>query len=82
MPTVSQLIQQIDRGLPVPVDLYLETFFYENMNQNFGLCSICRCRTWEQHQPGCDHSSIMTLPEWVAVYRERERDFEPVGFDE
>jgi hypothetical protein len=48
MPTVSQLAERIDRGLPVPVDLYLETFFYENMNQNFGPCSICKCRTWSR----------------------------------
>jgi hypothetical protein len=76
-PSLQQLMQQIARSQRIDIETYLAVFFYENANKDIGSCTICRARGGfhgEQHDPVCGHSSIMTLPNWVAVYRQREAE--------
>jgi hypothetical protein len=77
MHTLQHLVQQIALGQPIDSETYLAVFFYENANKDIGSCTICNARggfSGEQHDPFCGHSSIMTLPDWVAVYRQREAE--------
>ncbi len=79
---LNQLVARVDRQEPVTVEEYLRVFFYENQAHDIGPCLVCGARGGvraEQHVPNCDHASIMVLPDWVEVYRQRERDFVPCG---
>jgi hypothetical protein len=83
-PTLQHLVQQIALGQQVDVEKYLVVFFSENCNHDIGPC-ICGARGGarpDQLAIECRRASIMALPDWLQVFRQREKEFEPLEMDE
>jgi hypothetical protein len=74
---LQQLVSRIDRQEPVTVEEYLQAFFYENANKDIGFCVVCGAHggaRGDQHAVWCRHASIMVLPDWLTVFRQREQE--------
>jgi len=56
--------------LPLPDNTFAAIRRRENQHLNFGPCHKCGAKTWEQHDSGCPHASVLYTREGrVAVLK-------------
>jgi len=69
--TTSQ-IARMDK--PLAYRDWLASYRYDNMHRNFSDCHRCSVKTWEQHLAGKDCESVLALPNYLEVLKERAYD--------